>query len=335
MQTESIGKHRPAKRDIVVVGASLGGVQALRQLAADLPANFPASVLVVQHIGANPSTLPALLSTSGPNTASHAQDGEPLRQGHIAVAPPDHHLLISAGKLKLSRGPKEHFSRPAVDTLFRSAAIECGSRVIGVVLTGALDDGTAGLQAIKQCGGMGIVQDPATAFAPSMPASALQYVEVDFCLPLKRIAAKLLALVAEDMPVPVDPAPPRELVYEQSPWTGTVNAMKNLATIATPSPLTCPECGGGLWEINHARPPRFRCHTGHGYSLQTLQHAMQGTTEGLLWAAARALQADAAVSHRMAEELRKTNNDAAADEECHASIAEKKAGLLRRLIEEL
>jgi two-component system chemotaxis response regulator CheB len=333
MRTESIGSRRPAKRDIVVIGASLGGVQALRQLAADLSADFPASVLVVQHIGANPSTLPALLSSAGPNPASHAQDGEPLRHGHIVVAPPDHHLLISVGKLKLSRGPKEHFSRPAVDTLFRSAAIEFGPRAIGVVLTGALDDGTAGLQAIKQCGGMGIVQDPSSAFASSMPASALQYVEVDFCLPLEQIATKLLALVGENAPERL--ASPRELIHEQAPWTGTVNAMKDLAQIASPSPLTCPECGGGLWEINRARPPRFRCHTGHGYSLQTLQHAMHGTTEGLLWAAERALQADAAVSHRMAEELRKSNDSAAADEDVHASSHERKANQLRRLIEEL
>jgi two-component system, chemotaxis family, protein-glutamate methylesterase/glutaminase len=249
------------------------------------------------------------------------------------VAPPDYHLLISAGKLKLSRGPKEHFSRPAVDTLFRSAAIECGSRTIGVVLTGTLDDGTAGLQAIKQCGGVAVVQDPTSAFASSMPANALQYVDVDYCLPLEQIAGKLLALVGES--APRRRAPPRELVHEQAPWNGTVNAMKDLTQIASPSPLTCPECGGGLWEINQARPPRFRCHTGHGYSLQTLQHAMHGATEGLLWAAERALQADAAVSHRMAEELRKINNSAAADEDAHAGADERKANLLRRLIEDL
>jgi two-component system, chemotaxis family, protein-glutamate methylesterase/glutaminase len=332
MQSKVSGGPRAPKRDIVVIGASLGGVQALRQLAADLPAQFPASVLVVQHIGANPSTLPALLTSAGSNPASHAQDGEPLRQGHIIVAPPDHHLLIRDGKLKLSRGPKEHFSRPAVDTLFRSAAIECGPRIIGVVLTGTLDDGTAGLQAIKQCGGTAVVQDPASAFASSMPASALRYAEVDYCLPLEQIAGTLLALVGEN--APRRPAPPPELIREQAPWTGTVNAMKDLAQIASPSPLTCPECGGGLWEINQARPPRFRCHTGHGYSLQTLQHAMRGTMEALLWAAERALQADAAVSHRMAEELRKIDNNAAADEDAHASADERKATLLRRLIEE-
>jgi two-component system chemotaxis response regulator CheB len=322
-----------SKRDIVVIGASLGGIQALRQLVTNFPAQFPASVLVVQHIGANPSTLPALLSSAGSNAASHARDGEPLRQGHIVVAPPDHHLLISGGKLKLSRGPKEHFSRPAVDTLFRSAAIECGPRIVGVVLTGTLDDGTAGLQAIKQCGGIAVVQDPASAFAASMPASALRYVDVDYCLPLEQIAATLLALVRKN--APRRSAPPPELVREQAPWTGTANAMKDLAQIASPSPLTCPECGGGLWEINHAQPPRFRCHTGHGYSLPALRHAMHGSTEGLLWAAERALQAGAAVSHRMAEELRKTDENAAADADAHASAHERKANLLRRLIEEL
>jgi two-component system chemotaxis response regulator CheB len=333
MRRERKDGERSRRRDIVVIGASLGGVQALQRLAADLPAKFPAAVLVVQHIGANPSTLPALLSSAGANPATHAMEGAPLREGHIVVAPPDHHLLIREGRLSLSRGPKEHFSRPAVDILFRSAALECGPRTIGVVLTGRLDDGTAGLNAIKQCGGVAIVQDPASAFAPGMPTSALRYVKVDYCLPLEQIGHKLLALVEQKAPE-VSP-PPSELVHEQVPWTGTVNAMNDLAAIAKPSPLVCPECGGGLWEINHARPPRFRCHTGHGYSLQTLQHAMQWTTEASLWAAERSLQAEAAVSHRIAEEARKTDDNevsAAADE--HAALQEKRANAMRRLIDQ-
>src|SRR5947209_8666814 len=180
------------------------------QLAETLPENLPASVLVVLHIGANPSALPTLLSDSGPNPAAHATDGEPLAHGRIVVAPPDHHLLVQDGKLRLSRGPKEHFTRPAIDPLFRSAAIDCGSRVIGVVLTGNMDDGTAGLQAIKQRGGLAVVQDPATAIAADMPTSALQYVEVDHCAPLESLGGKLGTLVQQLAP-PVYGPPSREL----------------------------------------------------------------------------------------------------------------------------
>jgi len=161
------------RRNIVVIGASAGGVGALQRLAADLPPLFPAVVLIVLHVGANRSLLPRLLAAAGPNPPVHAQDGEKLRMGHLTVAPPDHHLLVDDGSLRLTRGPKENFARPAIDPLFRSAALAYGPRVIGVVLTGSLDDGTAGLQAIKQCGGLTLVQDPTTAFAPSMPASAL------------------------------------------------------------------------------------------------------------------------------------------------------------------
>jgi two-component system chemotaxis response regulator CheB len=183
------------RRDIVVIGASAGGVRALCRLAADLPAEFPAAMLVVQHIGPNRSVLPELLTSAGPNTAQHARNGERIRQGHFAVAPSDHHLLVLGEAIRLTRGPKENFSRPAIDTLFRSAASEHGPRVIGVVLTGNLCDGTAGLQAIKRHGGLAVVQDPLTAFAPSMPANALGQGPIDYCLPLERIGQKLFELV--------------------------------------------------------------------------------------------------------------------------------------------
>jgi two-component system chemotaxis response regulator CheB len=190
LQRDSHGK-------IVVIGASLGGVRALQRIAADLPASFPAPVLIVLHIGANSSVLPELLAAAGPNTASHAQNGEPLRPGHLAVAPPGQHLLVNDGSLRLTRGPKENWSRPAIDPLFRSAALSFGARAIGVVLTGNLDDGTAGLHAIKDCGGIAIVEDPATAFAPSMPTSALQDVAADYVLPVEGIGRQLQELTMQ------------------------------------------------------------------------------------------------------------------------------------------
>ena len=327
------------RRDIVVIGASAGGVGALRKLAADLPAAFPAAVLVVLHVGAHASLLPELLEAAGPNSASHAQDGEELRTGHLAVAPPDRHLLLDGNTLRLNRGPKEHFTRPAIDCLFRSAAFEQGARVIGVVLTGDLDDGTAGLQAIKRCGGLVIVQDPRTALAHSMPASAVAYVDVDFVLPLEAIAAKLHELIRQPAPAPA-PAPDAsaraKLKHEQAPLTGTVNTMEDLQAIATPSPLVCPECGGGLWEVKESRPARFRCHTGHGFSLRTLEYSMNLATEDAVWAAARALQERAVVTQRIASEDRRVGHlDAAEDADARAKEDEERAALLRQVIDGL
>jgi two-component system, chemotaxis family, protein-glutamate methylesterase/glutaminase len=322
------------RRNIVVIGASAGGVTALQRMAADLPPRFPAAVLVVLHVGANKSLLPQLLAAAGPNSASHAQDGERLRIGHLFVAPSDHHLLLNDGHLSLTRGPKENFARPAIDPLFRSSALAYGSRVIGVVLTGNLDDGTAGLQAIKDCGGLTVVEDPGTAFAPSMPASALEYVEIDFRVPIESMGQTLTKLVSQPSPQPK--IPPRALRHEHAPQSGTVNAMDDLKAIAAPSSIVCPECGGGLWEISKARPARFRCHTGHAYTLRSLEYAMNETTEDSLWSAVRALQERAVVKRRVAEanrELHKTI-EAYADDE-RANLDESQASELRKLLGKL
>lgn len=179
----------------IVVGASAGGVSALVDLAATLPADLPAVVGVVLHVGSQHSILPELLSAHGPLRAVHPRHGERLVPGRIFVAPPDHHMLFTPDGVQLTRGPRENHSRPAIDPLFRSAALHWRDRAIGVVLTGDLDDGTAGLAAIKDCGGTAIVQDPATAFEPSMPASALAHVAVDGCLPLAAIGPALAQLV--------------------------------------------------------------------------------------------------------------------------------------------
>jgi two-component system chemotaxis response regulator CheB len=322
------------RRNIVVIGASSGGVSALQRLAADLPPSFPAVVLIVLHIGANRSLLPKLLAAAGPNPAVHAQDGEKLRLGQLTVAPPDHHLLVNDGSLRLTRGPKENFARPAIDPLFRSAALSYGPRVIGVVLTGGLDDGTAGLQAVKQCGGLAVIQDPTTAFAPSMPASALEFVAVDHCLPIESMGKRLAELVTQHSPAATKPPP--ELRHEHAPQAGTVNAMEDLKSIATASAIVCPECGGGLYEINQAKPPRFRCHTGHAYTLRSLEYAMNETTEDAVWSAVRALQERAAVTRRIAET--KAGLDQSGDPHEHQARAgkdEAQAAELRKLISKL
>ncbi len=322
------------RRDIVVIGASTGGVQALRVLAAGLPADFAAAVCVVLHIGAHESTLPALLEAVGPLPAAHASSGHALRPRRILVAPPDHHLLLQGEMVVLTRGPKEHHTRPAVDPLFRSAALSLGPRVIGVLLTGSLADGAAGLQAIKECGGLVVVQDPLDAEEPGMPGAALQAVEVDHCMPLRSIAPLLVELVGQAAP-PGAAAPPH-LVHEHLASLGGEHGMDELQRVAAPSTLVCPDCQGTLWEISGSRPPRYRCHTGHGFSLRSLAAVQQEATENALWSAVRALQEKEVLLRRIAALDRSAGDDAHAQQaEDEASTLGEQAQRLRKLLEEV
>jgi|SRR5882724_1676203 len=184
--------------EIIVVGASAGGVEALMKLVHGLSRNLAASVFIVLHLPAQGSSvLPSILKHAGILNAQHPIDQQKIEMGNIYVAPPDHHLLIEQGLIRVVRGPKENRHRPAIDALFRSAAIAYGAQVVGVVLTGALDDGTAGLLAIKQRNGIAIVQDPNDAIYPDMPRSALKHVAVDYCVPIAEIGPLLVRLVNE------------------------------------------------------------------------------------------------------------------------------------------
>jgi two-component system, chemotaxis family, protein-glutamate methylesterase/glutaminase len=284
---------------VVLVGASMGGVQGLLQMAGALPAGFAAPILLVQHIGDLPSHLPALLSHRGPNAAVHAREGEVPQPGFLYVAPPDRHMLLDeTGRIRLTLGPKENHTRPAIDPLFRSAALHLRERAIGVVLSGQLDDGTAGLAAIKQCGGYAIVEDPATTPWPSMPQSALDNVAVDECLPLEAIAAALERRVAGGPCAPH--AAPAAIAHEVRINQG-IEIMENLQAIATPSSLTCPDCGGGLWEVRGDKPLRYRCHIGHAFTAQTLSHAQGQVTEHAMWASVRSLQEKEMLFRRVAD----------------------------------
>jgi two-component system chemotaxis response regulator CheB len=313
--------------DLIVIGASAGGVQALRVLAAGLPPTLPAAVCVVLHVGANKSALPEILRDAGPLPAAHARDGDPLTPGRILVAPPDHHLLVHDDRVTLSRGPREHHTRPAVDPLFRSAALSAGPRVIGVLLTGGGDDGSVGLQAIQACGGLVVVQDPADAEDAAMPASALAAVAPDHVEPLHRIAA-LLADLARSPTPPATP-PPAWLVHEHMASLGKGNAMDELQQIGKPSTFVCPECRGTLWQIDGSQPPRFRCHTGHAFSLASLAAAQSQATEDALWSAVRALQEKEELLRRVAE------LDRQASDEDHARQIEQEADRLHRQIQVL
>lgn len=295
----------------ILIGASSGGVAALLELVAQLPAQLNAVIGVVLHIGSRQSILPELLSSRGKWRAVHPTDGEHYAPGNMYVAPPDHHMLFEADAVRLNRGPRENHARPAVDPLFRSAALGWREQAIGVVLTGDLDDGTAGLYAIKACGGTAIVQDPATAVEPSMPASALRNVAVDHCLPLAEIAPALARLAGQgrmSTPVPPDPHVQREhAIFEGK------QPMENLSNVGTLSALTCPECGGGLWEMKQAKPLRYRCHTGHAFTAGSLDNAQANAAEHALWASVRALKEREMLLRRLANVAQVTGDPAQAE----------------------
>ena len=285
---------------VIVIGASAGGVEALLRIAPRLVPELPAPILLVLHIGSHRSFLPDLLSARGPNRAVFARTGMVPVGGTIYVAPPDEHVLLEGGVLRLFRGPKEHHSRPAIDPLFRSAALDRGPRVVGVILTGMLDDGSAGLRAIKACGGITVVQDPDDSAESSMPRSALEAGAVDYVSRLDAMADLFNQLGRPDPQAPVVDAP-EWLRVEHAVSLGKTG-MRELATIGAPSGFTCPDCGGALFELREGRPPRFLCHTGHAFSLRTLADTHQQITETALWTSLRALQEKEAILRRMAQD---------------------------------
>jgi two-component system chemotaxis response regulator CheB len=289
---------QPARAPFIFIGASSGGVYAMLDLVAALPAGFPAPIFFVQHIGARPSELAQLLNRRGPNPAVQAREGDVPVAGTIYVAPPDHHMLLEGGVVRLNRGPKEHHARPAIDPLFRSAALSCGPAAIGVVLTGGLDDGSAGLRAIKDCGGIAVVQDPEDAHEPSMPRAALDAVEPDHVVALAELPA-LLQRLAVPRPVDLRFEVPDVLRRESAVALGE-HAVENLKAIAQPSIFSCPDCGGVLFELDDKRLVRYRCHTGHAFSLRTLAATQEQVADAALWSGLRALQEKENILRRLA-----------------------------------
>lgn len=279
-----------AKR-IVVIGASSGGIEAVRTIAAGLPPDFNAAVCVVIHVSADsPSLVGNILARAGALPAREAQPGERLQPGHIYVAPPDRHLVVEPGLAQLFRGPKENRFRPAIDPLFRSAAQVYGPGAIGVVLTGQLDDGAAGLQTIRQLGGTTIVQDPADALFPSMPKNALAHGAPDYCVPLATIPEILVELTRQPPGARPGVQGARDVDIEVSIAKADNPMEAGLLDISDPSPFACPECHGVLRKLKNAYPERFRCHTGHGYSRESLVAAVSEGVEEALWNALRAVQ---------------------------------------------
>jgi len=294
---------RVYRHDMIAIGASAGGVEALMAIVRGLPTNFAATLFIVLHIPADsPSMLPELLSRAGDLPATHPVDGEEIHCGHIYVAPPDRHLLVEQGYIRVVRGPKENRHRPSVDVLFRSLARAYGPRAIGVVLTGALDDGTAGLLAIKRRNGLAVVQDPDDALYPSMPQSALDHVDVDYSMPLANMAALLNQLnleTVQDMDIgPV----PEDMETEVKKAEAGMQTQRENRQVGTPSAYSCPECGGVLWEIQDGKLIRFRCRVGHAFTTDSMIAEQSEALEEALWVALKILQEQSSISRRMAEQ---------------------------------
>jgi len=289
---------------IVVIGTSAGGVAALQEIFRGLPRELPASIFVVMHMSPHAqSFLPKVVGRPGGMPTRLVHRSTKFEPGHVYIAPPDHHLILTRTEAQVNRGPRENWHRPSIDVLFRSAAQSFGPRVIGVVLTGFLDDGSAGLAAIRHEGGVTIVQDPNDALYPDMPLNALQAVKVDHCVPLSEIASTLIRVV--DLPSGERPKEKvsEEVAIETAIAKESMNGRDALEKIGRPSTFTCPECQGPLWELRDGELLRFRCQVGHAFSADSMLTAQQDVVERSLWVALGAIQSRVALWDRVAERM--------------------------------
>ncbi|WP_182526492.1 chemotaxis protein CheB [Nocardioides dongkuii] len=297
-------RARSAVPPTVVVGASAGGVEALRDLALGLPEDLPAAVLVVLHVpAAGTSVLPAILARAGRLPARHARDGDVLEAGTILVAPPDRHLVVIDGRVSLTRGPQENGHRPAVDVLFRSAARSHGARVHGLVLSGALDDGAAGAVAVTQRGGRCLVQDPQEALYDSMPraAAAAAGLGDGGALSVRDMPAALLSWLG-DLPPPEGPDQVSELMQKETAMADLdPGALQDPVPPGNPAGFGCPDCAGSLFEIDEGRLRRYRCRVGHAWSPESLLARQTVGMESALWMALRSLEEKVALTDELAE----------------------------------
>jgi len=297
------------KKDIIVIGASAGGFEAIQEIIGNLPADLQAAIFIVWHMSPNVrGLLPEVLNKKNTLKAAHAVDNEPIQHGRVYVAPPDHHLMIQKEFVRITKGPKENRFRPAVDPLFRSAAYYCGGRTTGIVLSGALDDGTAGLWTIKQCGGTAIVQDPSDAEVPSMPENALKAVEADHVLPVSEIAPLLVNLVNQaPQQKEIDMKDQKRTEMEVRVALEDQAYAKELFSQGELTPYTCPECHGVLSSFQEGGRIRFRCHTGHAFSADALLASITQVIEESLWNAVRNVQESILLLNHMGDHFAEVN----------------------------
>ena len=321
-------------RSIIVIGASAGGFAVLKQLVAALPANLPAALFVVWHMPPDGlGVLSEVLKRANTLSVADALDGEPIVPGRIYVAPLDHHLLVEPGRVRVTKGPKEHRFRPAIDPLFRSAAY--GPGVIGVVLSGALDDGTAGLVAIKRHGGMAVVQDPLDAEVASMPRNAMRAADVDYAVPAADLAALLARLCQQPAPLPaeacVDDTTRIEIRIAAAESAMEAGVMK----LGPATVYTCPDCHGVLLALRDGGYLRFRCHTGHAFSADSLLAAVTTATEDRLWSAVRSLDETILLLNHLGDHLAEAQHtNVAAMYYQHAQAASAQSALVRQALDQ-
>ena len=320
-------------RDVIVLGASMGGTEALTALLSRLPPDFPARIGLVQHIASSaPGHLAEMLGRRCQLPVVDARDGDPFAPGCVYVAPPDRHLLLRGGALRVVKGPRENRVRPALDPLFRSAAVAYGPRVVGIVLTGLQNDGSAGLAAVKRCGGLGVVQRPDDAAFPEMPRNALLALQsvggVDHCPTLEELPDLLHRLVREE--VTAGPPVPHDIALEVDIAERVMSDVSKEQSIGQPAAQGCPECGGPLWEIADPAVKRYRCHTGHAYTAEALLADQSDATEKALWIALRTLEERANMLREMAEDGRTRGRNPQFAE--RAQEAEQQAQSVRHLL---
>ena len=301
-----------ANRDILAIGTSAGGFEALRFLAGEFSPNFPASVLVVIHQSSQfRSELDAILTQAGPLPASFVADGENLKNGRIYIAPPERHLIVDSERLRLGSGPRENNTRPSLDPLFRSTALCCGTRTVGVVLTGTQGDGAAGLLALKQSGGITVVQDPNDAAFPEMPAAALASARPDYIVSLAGMPPLLEELVRRPQGQRV--TVPDSLAYEVDIASGGRGSMSEMDSIGQRSVLACPDCHGIMWQIEEGDLVRYRCHEGHAYTAEVLSLALDENVRRAFASAMRALDERSALARKLEGQARSSGRNLSAD----------------------
>jgi len=320
------------QRDIVVIGGSAGAIEPASEIVRLLPAAFPGAIFVVVHFpGSVTSALPRILTRAGTIPASHARDEEAIEPGRIYIAPPDCHLFLENGLIRLTRGPKENGHRPAIDPLFRSAAHHFRERTIGILLSGNLSDGTAGLLAIKQRGGIAIVQDPDSAMFSGMPRSAVERVPVDHIVPVEAIPHLLMELTTRPLPSRKDMA--MDLRERADDTLDPAAAEDRKTQAGIPSTMSCPECHGVLWEHRDGDVLAFRCRVGHAFTEEALLAIQAEQLEAALWTALRALEEHGALSRRLATRAAtRGHSHSASTFTEHAMDAEHHASTIRTVL---
>jgi two-component system chemotaxis response regulator CheB len=320
---------------IVTLGASAGGVEALSQLVAALPGDLAAPVLVVLHVSPDlPSHLPQILARSGELSASHASDGAELRNGHILVAPPDRHMSVQDGVVRVWNGSKENRQRPSIDMTLRSVAVACGPCAIGAILSGALDDGVAGMEAVVRSGGRALVQAPSQARHPYLPQNVIDAVPQAEVLTLEAMAQRIAGLVAETVEADAgmfdEGVAMSRLELKISARMGTQNEMDRLGV---PSGLTCPECGGAITQVQDTAHLRYRCHTGHGFTAASLFLEQNEQSEKFLWQALQLLRENAHTTRFLIERMhRLEQREQAEDYRSHLDRTERAIDRLHEMV---